>query len=206
MPVKKRRAARRPSYAALDGSKLPTLAGARVVLRWATRRDLDGLYAIFSDPEVMRYWSTTPLESPAAARRLLAEIHAEFRNGTLYEWVLTRHEDDVAIGTCTLFHLDRQNRRAEIGFALAQSCWGRGYMSEALILLTTFCFRDLGLRRLEADVDPRNTASIRCIERLGFVEEGLLRERWSVGGAVQDTLLFGLLAREWRPPGDGPHR
>lgn len=200
MPVKRRAARNAASFAALDGSRLPTLDGGRVVLRWPMRRDVDGLHAIFSDPAVMRYWSSTPLESKAAARRLLAEMREEFRNGVLFEWVLARRDDDMAIGTCTLFHLDRENRRAEIGFALARSCWGKGLMSEGLGLLTAFCFRKLGLRRLEADVDPRNAASIRCLERLGFVEEGMLRERWSVGGAVQDTLLFGLLVREWQAP------
>jgi RimJ/RimL family protein N-acetyltransferase len=55
----------------------------------------------------------------------------------------------------------------------------------------------MGLRRLEADVDPRNTASIHTLERLGFQREGFLRERWQVNGEIQDALFYGLLRREW---------
>ncbi len=54
----------------------------------------------------------------------------------------------------------------------------------------------MGMRRIDADVDPRNAASLRCIERLGFVREGFARERWVVAGEVQDSVLLGLLTRE----------
>ena len=50
---------------------------------------------------------------------------------------------------------------------------------------------------IEADVDPRNSASIRTVERLGFEREGYLRERWQVNGEIQDALFFGLLRPDW---------
>ena len=106
-------------------------------------------------------------------------------------------EDDRIVGTCTLFNLDARNRRAEIGYALARDSWGQGLMSEALGALIAYAFGPLGLTRLEADVDPRNAPSIRIVEKLGFVREGLLRERWHVGGEAQDSLMLGLLRREW---------
>jgi RimJ/RimL family protein N-acetyltransferase len=189
------------SFAALDGRRLPRLEARRVALRWPVQRDLPALFGIFSDPEVMRYWSALPLADRAGARRLLAEMHEGFADGTLFEWVIVRRDDDLAIGTCTLFHLDRENRRAEIGFTLARACWGQGLMTEALDRLAAFCLEELGLRRLEADVDPRNTASIRRLEGMGFRREGLLRERWNVGEEIQDAVFLGLLAREWVRPG-----
>jgi RimJ/RimL family protein N-acetyltransferase len=54
------------------------------------------------------------------------------------------------------------------------------------------------MRRIEADVDPRNENSLRILGRLGFKQEGLLRERWNVGGEIQDSAILGLLAREWK--------
>ena len=56
----------------------------------------------------------------------------------------------------------------------------------------------IGLNRLEADIDPRNVASAGLLERLGFVREGLLRERWIVGDEVSDSALYGLLASDRR--------
>ena len=58
-------------------------------------------------------------------------------------------------------------------------------------------FGDLALNRVEADIDPRNTASARSLERLGFRREGYLRERWIVADEVSDSILYGLLQREW---------
>jgi len=71
-------------------------------------------------------------------------------------------------------------------------------MREALAALLDFSFGTLKLRRLEADVDPRNENSLRILDKLGFKREGLLRERWNVGDEIQDTTFLGLLAKEWR--------
>ncbi|MEQ1832836.1 MAG: GNAT family protein, partial [Candidatus Eisenbacteria bacterium] len=76
--------------------------------------------------------------------------------------------------------------------------WGQGSLHEALTAVVGDAFGPLGLRRLEADIDPRNMASVRALERLGFAREGLLRERWVVADEISDSVLMGLLAREWR--------
>jgi RimJ/RimL family protein N-acetyltransferase len=59
-----------------------------------------------------------------------------------------------------------------------------------------FAFGDLGLFRVDADVDPRNDSSIRPLERLGFQREGLLRPRYHLNSEVQDSVIYGLLATE----------
>ena len=100
------------------------------------------------------------------------------------------------------FNLDLAQGRAEIGYAQALAYWGKGYINEALQALLSYAFEEMKLRRLEADVDPRNVASIKTLERLGFEREGYLRERWHVGGEIQDALFYGLLKRQWvRPAG-----
>ena len=180
-----------------DWEYLPTINSTRVSLRWITEQDVDSLYAVFSDPEVMRYWSSGPLKDREAARELLSEMHDGFQRRLLFQWGIARRTDDTIIGTSTLFHLANNNYRAEIGYALGREHWGRGYMQEALRALLNYAFGELNLERLEADVDPRNTASIRTLERLGFQQEGYLRERWKVNGELQDALFYGLLRREW---------
>lgn len=71
-------------------------------------------------------------------------------------------------------------------------------MREALTALFDFSFGGLNLHRIEADVDPRNGASLALLERLGFAREGYLRERWLIGGGIRDTVLLGLLHHEWK--------
>jgi RimJ/RimL family protein N-acetyltransferase len=179
------------------GERLPTLAAPRVDLRWIEDADLPALFEIFSDPEVMRYWSSPPLDGPGAAVDLLREIRQHFKKRTFFQWGIARRADGLLLGTCTLFHLDAGNRRAEIGFALGRAHWRQGYVAEALGRLLEFAFGDLRLHRLEADVDPRNDPSLRTLERLGFRREGYLRERYHVNGDIQDTVMLGLLRREW---------
>ena len=102
------------------------------------------------------------------------------------------------LGHTALFNFNEQSGRADIGYGLARAHWGQGVMNEALTAIVDYGFGPLGLRRLEADIDPRNLASLRALERLGFEREGLLRERWVVADEISDSVLMGLLARTWR--------
>ena len=179
---------------------LPTIEAERICLRCIEESDLEQLYAIYSDPKVMRYWSTPPLESIDKARTLLKEIQAGNQERTMLKWGVALKSTDILIATVTLFNLERTQGRAEIGYAQARAYWGQGYIHEALQSLLTYAFEEMKLRRLEADVDPRNGASIKTLERLGFQKEGFLRERWHVAGEIQDALFYGLLEREWLRP------
>jgi RimJ/RimL family protein N-acetyltransferase len=182
----------------IDGEALPTLDAPRVRLRWLTGNDVDALFSIFSDEQMMRYWSSTPMKERSEAEELLRRIHEGFRDKTAFQWGVERKDDGELLGTCTLFNVHRANMRAELGYCLRSAHWRKGYMGEALAALIDHSFGVLRLRRLEADVDPDNASSLRILGRLGFQREGLLRERWSVGGGIQDSVFLGLLAREWR--------
>jgi RimJ/RimL family protein N-acetyltransferase len=181
----------------MSSSPLPTIDAPRLRLRWIEESDVEQLFGIFSDPQVMRYWSTPPLQNMDEALALLREIQTSNRQGTILKWGVALKSNNNVIGTVTLFNMDRSNGRAEIGYAQASAYWGHGYIHEALQALLRYCFEELELRRLEADVDPRNDSSIKTLERLGFQKEGFLRERWHVNGEIQDALFYGLLKRHW---------
>jgi len=181
----------------MDSKTLPIITAPRVVLRWISEDDIDSLYEIFSNPKVMRYWSTVPLPNRDAAVALQREIATGNDRETMLKWGIALRDSNKMIGTTTLFNLSLDNGRAEIGYAMAHDYWGKGYMNEALQALVSHAFEVMELRRLEADVDPRNAASIRTLERLGFQREGFLRERWHVNGEIQDALFYGLLRHEW---------
>ena len=181
-----------------DATRLPTLDGARLRLRQLDDRDVPALYTVFGDPEVARFWAVPALEHESAAADIVAQARTNFEARRGFRWGIALRADDTIIGTCSLFNLDAANRRAEVGYALARTQWRNGYASEALALAMGFGFTMLGLRRLEADVDPRNGASLHMLERLGFQREGYLRERFEVAGEIQDSVVLGLLASEWR--------
>ena len=180
------------------GAHLPTLPGEKVRLVALYERDIPALFNVFSDPEVMRYWLTPPMQDQREAAEYLGQIQEGFRTKTLFQWGVNL--EGAIIGTCTLFQLDVNHRRGEIGYALARPYWRKGLARDALTALLEFAFNNLDLHRIEADVDPRNENSIRLLERLGFRREGCQRERYIVGEEIQDALLLGLLRPEWRRP------
>jgi ribosomal-protein-alanine N-acetyltransferase len=182
----------------ITGEKLPIIETERLRLRHLEESDTDSLFEIFSDEEAMRFWSWTPFKERAQAEKLLAEIHDHFRQKSLFQWGIALRSSDLVIGTTTLFRYDEQSRRAELGYILNRRYWGKGYIGEALSALFDFAFGKLNLNRLEADIEPRNLASVKTVERLGFQKEGLLRERWIVGDDIQDSLFYGLLRKDWK--------
>lgn len=177
---------------------LPALAASRLTLRMLRDDDVPALFAIFGDTGAMKYFGMPALKDAGGARRLLCDIRRFAESGTLFQWGIARNAGDAVIGTATLHHMDAPNRRAEIGFAVARDQWGRGYATEAVARLIRHAFDDLGMHRLEADPDPRNAASIRVLEKLGFKYEGLLRERYFHDGEPQDAAYYGLLRQERR--------
>lgn len=184
----------------LEGAKqLPTLEGKRVSLRWLEAGDAADLFAIFSDAKVTRYWSSPPMRELAEAERLVDEVHELFAKRELFQWGVELRESGRIVGHVTLASLDASNGRAELGYSLARAHWGTGLATEACRVALAFAFETLELRRLEADCDPRNGPSLALLERLGFVREGLARERWQVAGEIQDSVMFGLLRREYTP-------
>jgi RimJ/RimL family protein N-acetyltransferase len=182
----------------MDWSELTTLATPRLNLRNIREDDVHDFFAIYSNPEVMRFWSTPPLPDREAASKLISQIHESFRQHQLLKWGIALRADDTLIGSVTIFHPDFTHRRAEIGYALGRPFWGQGYMQETLKAVINYAFAGLNFHRLEADVDPRNDASVHTLERLGFKREGYLRERWHVNGEIQDAFFYGLLQPEWQ--------
>jgi len=176
----------------------PTLTTERLVLREVADRDVEAVFEMESDPVAMRYWSRPPMRDIAEALASVERAKTFFPERVALRWSICLPTDDRMLGHLSLFDFSEQSGRADIGYGLARRHWGQGFMHEALIAVIDYAFGSMGLRRLEADIDPRNHASLRALERLGFAREGLLRERWQVGDEISDSALMGLLAREWR--------
>lgn len=173
------------------------LSTTRLELRPMQMDDTDALFAMCADAEFVRYWSEPAWQHREQAERRIQRDLDALPRGDYLCLAIVRKQDGVWLGNCSLFSFLWKCRRAEIGYGLARPYWGQGYMQEALQALLAYCFEHLQLHRVEADIDPANRASGQSLKRLGFVQEGLLRERWIVDGQVSDSALFGLLQRDW---------
>jgi [ribosomal protein S5]-alanine N-acetyltransferase len=186
-----------PAAPLAGAGRLPTLEGERVRLRWLEPRDVPALLAIFGDADVVRWMSLPLLADEREAAEFLAEVEGLFADRVLFQWGVARREDDRVVGTFTLADLDTRHGTASVGYALAREHWSRGYLREVLPIGLRFAFETLGLRRLSADADPRNAASLRALERAGFRREGYRRGSHLQLGEVQDAVLYGLLREDW---------
>ncbi len=171
--------------------ELPTLTTERLVLRPVTLDDAEAMHRFFSDEEAMRYWSSGPHDALEQTRDY---VRGNVEGDERLTWAIT--EDGVeALGWAVL--IPKREGVAEIGYNLRRSHWRRGIVGEAVGRLIAYGFEDMGLRRICADTDPDNAGSNALLEKLGFRREGYLREEWETHIGVRDSIVWGLLRREW---------
>lgn len=180
---------------------LPNLiASERVLVRLVAQSDLDAIFKVHSNEAVTRFLPYNTWQTMSDAHGWYERAKERHANQSAMQFVIVEKHSGAAIGTCLLFNFDTGSGRAEIGYSLGQDYWGAGYMQEALSALLGYAFGELGLRRLEAQIDPRNLSSGRLVTRMGFKKEGLLRQRSVMKGEVNDTDFYGLLRHEWGAP------
>lgn len=183
----------------LDGSLTPSeIATRRLLLRPLRGDDAPGMYAIYSDPPTMKYWSARPIAELEDAGRMVADDLQLQQGGSAAFWAIVLPKTGRVIGKFSLFYIDRHNRRAEVGYVINRQFWGRGYGTEVLGAMLETAFDRFELHRLEADIDPDNVASLALLRKYGFREEGRMRERWRLGDEWRDSIIMALLATDWR--------
>jgi [ribosomal protein S5]-alanine N-acetyltransferase len=170
----------------------------RLIVRPIVVDDLAGVFRLFSDPQATRYWLHAPWRDMSDAEHWLVRVLARHAEQSAMQFVIVERSTRLLVGTAVLFKIEAVSRRAEIGYALMPDRWGCGYMNEALACLLDYAFGTLEMRRIEAELNPRNVGSAKVLARLGFSQEGLLRERWLLQGEASDSALYGLLRHEWQ--------
>jgi ribosomal-protein-serine acetyltransferase len=105
---------------------------------------------------------------------------------------------DSLAGIVSLHNLIQVDRKASLGYWLGASFQGQGLVTMACSVLINHSFSELKLNRLEIQCAPANDRSRRVAERLGFTQEGVLRQSWWIQGQFVDQVVYGLLASEWQ--------
>lgn len=161
---------------------------ARLTLRSARPDDLEAMHAVLSDPRATRWWSTPPHDS---LEQTAAWLDSMIANGPDHpDFVIER--DGVVIGKAGFWKLP------EVGYILHPDHWGQGLASEAVAAAIDHVFAGGDIDPLTADVDPDNAASIRLLERLGFVRTGFAERTWNIGGEWKNSFYYGLSRADWR--------
>ncbi|MBI0582718.1 MAG: GNAT family N-acetyltransferase [Methanomassiliicoccus sp.] len=170
----------------------------RLVVRGMRMEDVDALFSIKSDPSVTHPYAQEPHRSRDETQAWMERVIAEMEQGLTLYWTLVLKDEGAVIGACCLWNFGPGRTCAEVGYELHRAYWNRGIMAEALAAIIDHSFGPLGLHRLEANPLGANRASIMVLERLGFVNEGRLRQRIPFRGRFEDQLYYGLLKEEWK--------
>ncbi|NIK67817.1 GNAT family N-acetyltransferase [Paenibacillus sp. BK720] len=171
----------------------PVLETDRLHLREITGGDIADIFACFSNKQVTRYYGQEALERMDQAQALIDYFAAGYAEKRGIRWGIERKGTMGLIGTIG-FHLwSPKHRRAEIGYELLPESWRNGYASEAISAVLRYGFRELGLNRIGAVVFTDNVASSRLLAKLGFQQEGILRDYMVQYGKAHDTYIYSLL-------------
>lgn len=179
-------------------SDFPVIRTPRLILRELCPADVPALFAIHSDADAMQWFGTDPMTDDQQAEQLLAQF-ASWRTlpNPGVRWGIERQSEPGLLGTCGLFKWNRPWRSCAVGFELGRGAQGQGLMTEALEAILDWGFAHMALNRIEAQVHPQNLASLRLLERMGFVREGLSRQAGYWLGAHHDLVQYGLLRADW---------
>lgn len=190
----------------LEFGEFPELETERLRLRRITLEDLEFYLNHFSRPEmVVGSGFPAPAGIDGAREEILRYCIDVFTENRGIRWGIELKGSPGLVGTLGFHNWVKEGGwRVETGYDLDPAFWGRGIMREAMSATIQYAFDDMRVNRIEAMVLPHNHRSIGLAQRLGFVQEGVLRDHGFVDGRFIDDILFALLAGDWNPDRPGP--
>jgi RimJ/RimL family protein N-acetyltransferase len=180
--------------------RLTPLETERLILRQIEETDAEGLHQAYGDPKAMRFWDFPATSNIAATAKCIRGSRAVALKWHGVWAIVPRAGEGGGrcIGIINYHHREVWNRRLELGWILARQYWLQGLMTEAAAAVLRHCFTKMKIHRIEAIIEPDNTASRALASKLGFAQEGgLLRDRLCVAGEYRDVLMYGLLQPDW---------
>jgi len=175
---------------------LPCLIGNLVTLREMRASDAPALFAALSSEQVSKFISPPPATVDGFGRFISWAIRQR-QAGQYVCFAVVPHGSDTAIGIFQVRSLEPAFGTAEWGFALASEFWGTGIFVDGAKMMVDFAFEALGVHRLEARAAVRNGRGNGALQKLGAVQEGVLRRSFVRNGEYLDQALWTILQEEW---------
>ena len=170
-------------------------SGERVLLRAPAARDRAEFVALNRASRRLHRGLVSPPVEPGQYAAFLERCRGEESACFL----VCRVGDGRIVGSMSLTQIVRGNfRSAYLGYYAGEPYAGRGYMTGALGLLLRHAFERLKLHRVEANIQPRNAASLALVKRAGFVKEGYSRRYLKICGRWRDHERWAILAEDWK--------
>jgi len=175
----------------------PVLSTKRLLLRRIVMSDKAAIFQMRSNPSLMNYIARPVATSDQDAHDLIIRVDAGVDSNISINWAITMHGDDTLIGMCGYVRASPEHHRAEVGYMLDSAFHNQGIMTETLDAILKYGFEEMGLHLAEAVIDPRNQASGKVLEKLGFVQEAHFHENYFYRDEFLDSVHFALLSRNF---------
>jgi len=173
------------------------IVGKKVRLRALEKSDLAKLWKWLNDEEVMWFWAEPcSVQSLAEVEQWFAKLQEAA--GRFSKQFIIENEEGAPIGRIHYEYLDTRHQRTEVGMQIGEKeYWGRGYGTDAMIAFLDYLFNELGLHRVYLRVESYNPRALKCYEKCGFTQEGILRHHVFTRGEYHDDLMLGILRDEF---------
>lgn len=174
----------------------PTIETERLLLIEIQQEHLQDLFLLFGDDSVTQYYNVKTFQKPEDGQIYLDWFQSRFKEWAGIRWGIQLKGEKHIAGTIG-YNNFAENHRANLGYDLQSAYWNKGYMTEAAKAVIDFGFNDLNINRIEAEVMYGNIQSERLLSKLGFLNEGRLRDWMYWDNRHFDMTMFSLLKREW---------
>jgi ribosomal-protein-alanine N-acetyltransferase len=175
----------------------PRIETSRLVLRDIKPSDAKDLFSFMSDEETLQNNLMIPHSKIAETDKLIETVKKQYSKKREIRWGITLNDSDTIIGTIGYFNFYPQDFQAEIGVILAKQHWRGGLMTEALTAALTFGFKKMAFNRITVFIMPTNVAAIKLATKVGFRQEGILKECKFLNGRFYDLGVFALLKKDF---------
>lgn len=175
----------------------PFLVADRIYMRRLEKEDLEGNYFQWLNDQTITKWMRHGI-FPNCSESMNSFYESQAISKTDIILALVLKEQDRHIGNIGLHSINYVFRSANMGIIIGESdCWGKGYATEAISVLSHHSFERFNLNRLAAGAVDKNIGSIRAFEKSGFSREGVSRQAYFCEGQYHDCVNLSLLQNEW---------
>lgn len=174
------------------------LKGGKVILKPIRRSDLNYFIVWANDPEVIRYMGGYLPMTEMAIEKDIEDIPKQSNTEVVFIIEAVAEDTFRPIGSIALSMINHKDHYATFAISIGEKdYWSKGYGTEATQLIIRYGFEQLNLHRISSFVFSFNERSIRLHLRVGFIEEGRRKESVYINGDYHDSVMFGLLRKEW---------
>lgn len=170
-----------------------------VIMRPFVEQDAEDIFKLIdSNRNELRQWLSwvDDTKSVEDSKKFIIDCQSQLAKGTAYRFGI--FENGGYAGIVDLHDVNSRNRRAGIGYWLGKESQGKGIMTKAVAKIVSFGFETIDLNRIEIHVAPGNTKSRAVAGRLGFIEEGQLKEYEWLYDHFEDHIVYAMLSSDWK--------